>query len=306
MQLGIKTGLNSDWKKDILATRPDFCEIWFNASKIPAYADLMDGIARLGPGIGLHYWGALSDGTLSNIAYPDTKTRQESIGLIKATIDYAANYKCIYVNIHPSGRLLTKVDFTREEYKPLSESADRAICQNNFIQAVDELALFSKDRGVILTVETTPKYALGTPLPGTESRLKPIDVGDFSLAEISQVYKLPDGYFAHDFGHTAAQLVSANRQLLVNYVFDIARRLLAKTKLVHVGYIIPPYNGTDYHGSLYNTEVNSAAAVPNICELGELLKLYKQDPGIHALVEPETDDPGNFLELQKLIQATSS
>ena len=48
MKLGIKAGFHNDWKRDICATHPNFCEIWFEATKMNQYDDLTRGIKKLG------------------------------------------------------------------------------------------------------------------------------------------------------------------------------------------------------------------------------------------------------------------
>lgn len=301
MKLGIKTGLRNDWKKDIETTRPDFCEIWFDASKPAAYTDLFSYLHQQSVPFGLHYWGATKDGILSNIAYPDANIIKESLQLLTDTIELAASHECIYVNFHPCGRLLTRVDFEKETFGILTKEADMTTCITNFFESVSSLARIASANGVTLTVESAPSYSSAGEWMGASGRVKTLDIGEFRTELIVDIYDIPGIYFANDLGHTAANVVSHAREKPLQYLKNIARRLKKKTRLLHVSYLIPPYNGTDYHGSLTYDEFNSPAAMPNHAETIELLKLYKDLPEICALVEPETNHIANFFALKSLV-----
>lgn len=300
MKLGIKCGLKSDWKTDIETSRPEFVEIWFHSGKIDKYSELFAFLARNKLPSGLHYWGALPDGTMTNLGYPDNNILSYSRQAIKNTLDTAAKNGCVYVNLHPNGDRLVNVDFDREMFSSMSQPVPLKQALTIFAESLQILSEYAKSKGILLTLESCPAKALGHPWHGTEGREHPIEIGEFSVPQIEHLFRLPNVFFANDFGHTASGTVSDDRQDLVESLFDIARRLKVKTKLLHVSYIIPPYNGTDYHGCLYYDEINLPAAVPNRNELVELLQLYK-DQDVYALVEPEKDHPRNFLELKQLV-----
>ena len=118
MKLGIKVGTKNDPYKDIDATHPDFCEVWFHSGRIDEYHNLIKYIRRSGSEAGLHFWGRLSDGTLANLAYPDADVLKTSRELVERTIDTAAKYKLWYVNIHPGGAKLVSVNSEINTWTP--------------------------------------------------------------------------------------------------------------------------------------------------------------------------------------------
>lgn len=301
MKLGIKVGLKGNSSQDLLDARPDFCEIWFHGGKIDDYDNLFREIKKLGCGVGLHFWGATSDGTLANFAYPDREILRQSRELLRQTIETAARHNAIYVNMHPCGKLLSKVDFEKEEFVPFTKQAEFSQVFTNLQESLFLAAEQAKNSGITLTLESLPSRSLGAPWTGKDGRIKPIYIGEFTVAESEPLIDGNNLYFANDFGHSAANLISDDRTQVARTVFDIARRLAPKTRLLHVGYIIPPYNGTDYHGCLYNNEFKTPAAVPNFTEMKQLLSLFKNRGDVCALVEPEKDHVGNFHTLKKLV-----
>jgi hypothetical protein len=70
---------------------------------------------------------------------------------------------------------------------------------------------------------------------------------------------------------------------------------------LHLGYIIPPYNGTDYHDHLDNPVFESPNAIPNKNQMIELLKIFRHQKNIWALVEPNGLHPKNYFLAQKLL-----
>lgn len=305
MKLGIKVGLKSDWKADVLATQPDFCEIWFDSRHIEQYSDLFSFLKRENIPAGIHFWGATPDGTLANLAYPDTHILQASGELVRKTIEAAATNNVLYVNLHPCGKLLTRVDFDIESFTPYTKAVATSTAMTLLEESLTGLTEFAGDRGILLTLESTPKLALGTPWSGKSGRLKPVAIGEFTVSEIEPLLNKPHLYFANDIGHTSSNIVTSDRNEAKNLLFNIARRLAQQTKLLHVSYIIPPYNGTDYHGCLYYDEFLTHAAVPNRDEMKQLLKLFIKRNDVYTLVEPETDHVRNFQALKQLITEVS-
>lgn len=302
MKLGIKVGLRSDWKNDLLATRPDFCEIWFDSRKINDYEALFSFLKNEHIPAGIHFWGATPDGTLCNLAYPDKDILQTSRNLARITLEKATSQNALYVNFHPCGKLLSRVDFEKEEFTPYTNVSLLTKSLSILNESFTDLAYLSNKLGVILTLESTPQLALGNPWTGKQGRKNPISIGEFLVHEIEPLFsEINDLYFANDFGHTCGNVVTNDRQVVFDTVANIARRLAFKTKLLHVSYIIPPYNGTDYHGCLYYDEFRTDIAIPNHYEMLTLLKLFKNRPDVFALVEPEKDHPRNFQALKQLV-----
>lgn len=301
MKLGIKVGLKSDWKNDLITTQPDFCEIWFDSRKIPEYEELFAFTQKRGIATGIHFWGALPDNTLANLAYPDKEILNESRDLVKKTIEIAGKNKSIYVNLHPAGKLLTRVDFDKEEFEVYTKETPQNTVLTNLKESLKLISEYAKNLGVPVCLESVPLRALGHPWTGAAGRKKPIGIGEFIVNEIEPFLNIDNLYFANDFGHTAGNIVSNDRNLVIDQVFNITKRLAPRTKLLHVSYIIPPYNGTDYHGCLYYDEFSTSQAVPNRDEMKQLLKLFIERDDVGALVEPEKDHIKNFFTLKKLV-----
>ncbi|HCM37268.1 MAG: hypothetical protein UV61_C0008G0141 [Candidatus Gottesmanbacteria bacterium GW2011_GWB1_43_11] len=303
MKLGIKVGLRPESVANLVATKPDFCEIWFHSGKIDQYDDLFRQIKRLGPKIGLHFWGALADDTEANLSFPDSLILEASKKLVKKTIETAARNGCFYVNVHPGASRLSRIDFEAEQVYPYGKQLEVTDCHESLQASLTELAEFAKNVGVELYIESVPRHFLGHPWHGTQGRLKPVVIGQIPVTIIAQILKqsVANLYFTNDFGHTASNLVTNDRTIIKDGLFTTTRSLATFTKLLHVSYIIAPYNGTDYHGCLYYPEVNSSTAVPNHDETKQLLKLFVDRPDVAALVEPETDHVGNFAVLKTLV-----
>lgn len=301
MQLGIKVGLLGNPLNDLTKTQPDFCEIWFHSGKIPEYEPLFQMIRKIGCSVGLHFWGSLNDGTLTNLAYPDKEVLSQSRKLLHQTIETAAYHQAVYVNVHPCGKLLSKVDFNKKIFMPYTQEAVLNVCLNNLKESLFEAASYAHSLGVMLTVESVARLALGSPWHSKMSRLQPQNIGEFLVSEIEYIFSNPHLFFANDFGHTCGIIISKDRELVKQHLFTTSQKLALKTKLLHISYIVPPYNGTDYHGCLYDDLIKTTAAIPNYTEMKQLLNLFVKRDDVYALVEPEKDHIGNFDALKQLV-----
>jgi hypothetical protein len=302
MKLGIKVGLLGDSYTDLIKSQPDFCEVWFDSRKINLYDKLFHQIKSLKIDCGLHFWGATKDNFLANIAFPDQKILQDSLSLIKKTIDTASNYGFSYVNIHPGSTILTKVnldngplDFSATKNKTTLELATKTLRNSLF-----ELSQYAKNKHIKFYLESVPMYCYKK-INHIINRNIYEKIGELPLAIIKQMMDIDNLYFTNDFGHTLANSKSTNRYELIKYLVDESKNLLSKTKLLHVGFIIPPYNGTDYHGCLYEKAIENKIAIPNKSEIISLLKMYDKQ-NVWALAEPAKDHVGNFLYLKQLYQ----
>lgn len=301
MKLGIKVGLKGDSYSDLVQAQPDFCEVWFNTNILNSYHQLFSQIKSLNIDCGLHFWGATRGNYLANLAYPDNKILQESIDLVKQTIDTANKHNFNYVNIHPGQAMLAKVDFETVPIKftACTKAVDWETSLKTLKNSLITLAEYAKTQNVQLFIESVPKNCYSPGLNGQLDRLNYLYMAEIPISIIEQILTIENLYFTNDFGHTTANLVSTDRQTLIDFLLQKTKQLINKTKLLHVSYLIKPYNGTDYHGSLTSPEIQTDDAVPNYQELISLLKLYKNQD-ILALVEPETDHVGNFQVLKNL------
>lgn len=295
MKIGIKTGLKN--YQDLDEVQPDFCELWFHSGKIDEYDELFAAIKRKGCQHGLHFWGALEDGTLANLAYPDKEVLNSSIELVKKTIDVAAKEGSWYVNVHPGGAQLARIDFVKDSLEPYGAVATFEECQKTATSSLQILLDYAKSKDVLLLLESVPPVS-------TDSikHRRPVYTGELPFAYVEGILTtLPQLQFTNDFGHTASNLISDDRTQISAYLFDKTKKYAPRTRLIHTGFLIPPYNGTDYHGNLYEDIFKTAAAIPNESELVALLNLFRDRTDVGVIVEPSGSHPRNFEILKTLI-----
>jgi hypothetical protein len=106
---------------------------------------------------------------------------------------------------------------------------------------------------------------------------------------------------ANDFGHTASNVISDDRGAIWRYLYDTTKTLAPATRLIHLGFIVPPYNGVDFHDSLDNPVLDTPDAIPNKTQMVELLKLFKNRDDVWILVEPAENHVKNHALAQKII-----
>jgi len=118
----------------------------------------------------------------------------------------------------------------------------------------------------------------------------------YSAQEITATHPAMAGGFAiaNDFCHTACTMISDNRDAIWRYLYTMTQTLALATRLIHLGFVVPPYNGVDNHDSLDNPILNTDAAIPNKTEMIELLQLYRNRDYMWILVEPKTDHVNNY------------
>ena len=112
-------------------------------------------------------------------------------------------------------------------------------------------------------------------------------------------------WIANDFCHTAAHIISDAPEPVWAYVKDITTQLAPSTRLIHAGFVVPPYNGTDFHSTFTHPLFETSAAVPNTLQTIELLKLFDNRDDVYLLAEPARDHVENYFFLQKLLAEAS-
>lgn len=303
MKLGIKVGLQKQSFADLEATNPQFAEVWFNILQKDNYVDLFQEMKRRSMTIGLHFWGHLPDHTGVNIALPDKTIVEPSMALIKETIDIAARHKGAYVIIHPSTRSRVAIDFQKQSFEVLNEPIPEQQAEDIFMENLYILSEYAKQRNVLFVVETVPSQDTNG-WHGNDSRKKPFDI--YSLDNSVIVKAATRGFtVANDFGHTSCTVQSDNRAYVWSTLIQMTKKIFHQTKVIHLGYIIPPYNGTDFHDHLDNSLFESSQAVPNKAEMIDILRMFKDREDVFALVEPDGRHIENYFAAQKLIEAAS-
>jgi len=301
MKLGIKVGPEKESLTNIELTHTPFVEVWFRIDKKDDYTDLFDYVTKHHIETGLHFWGLTHDGLVPTLAHVDIALLKESMDLIKQTITLAAHHSFSYVNIHPGYR--TRIGC---EYKSLvfSNKHDRIVSFEqatiHFLDCVDELTEFAKRKNVLLTVETTPIRLPKGSLHKKENRNTVTDFSEYSYLDLPvDTLKFA---IANDFGHTAANCISDDPKPVWDLLYKKTVAYAPYTRLLHLGFIVPPYNGSDFHDQLDNRLFEKNSAIPNKIQMLELLKLFQNRDDIFALVEPNGQHPKNYFLAKEILQ----
>lgn len=304
MKLGIKVNADARSYDRLSGANPDLAEVWFNANDPDRYTDLFAELTRRKCDIGLHFWGTVSGNILPNLSYPDATIVTETMTLMKRTIDIAETRNFQYVNIHPGSSALLSVDFDKERYdiqKPASNLEDAI---QRFLTNVSELHAYAQKKGVVFTVETVP-LRITDGWYTADTRANPKQVHELPIAAIVQAASagIP---IANDFCHTASSIITDDEANVWRFVHGMTTLLAPMTRLIHIGFVMPPYNGTDNHDQLDNPILETSAAVPNTNQLIELLKLFSDRPDVWILAEPSNNHVKNFIIVKRLMEIAAS
>ena len=270
MKLGIKIAPGNAWQHDIEATRPQMVEIWFNAGRPNDYNEIFAYLKGKPVDIGLHYWGALPNNILTNITYPDASVNKPSLRLCHAAIDTAAAHNCSYINFHPDVYSLLHVDFSSMAIRVASETTDYKTFMTSFIKNFVALNAYARSRGVLLTVETLPMRDTPSWAPDRD-RTRVIDIHEVPVSVLVDL-AAQGVAIANDICHTACNLITPDRAPIWEFLQTATRTLAPQTRLIHMGFLAPPYNGVDFHNSLDNPVFQTRDAIPNKTEMVALLK----------------------------------
>lgn len=303
MKLGIKVNADAESIDRLHGANPDLAEVWFDATKPEKYSGLFTKLKRRKCDVGLHFWGTVNGSILPNLSYPDSTVITESMTLMKRTIDIAAENSFQYVNIHPGSSALLSVDFKKERYDIVKPPADLDDAIQRFLTNASELHAYAKSKGVVFTVETVPlRITDGWYTP--DARNTPKHVYELPIAAIVQAASagIP---IANDFCHTAASIITEDASSVWRFVHGMTTLLAPMTRLIHIGFIMPPFNGTDNHDQLDNPILETSAAVPNTKQLIELLKIFSDRPDVWILAEPSNEHVKNYGIVKRLLEIAS-
>lgn len=300
MILGIKVGPDKNSFLDLEQANAPFAEVWFNINRADEYSELFAELKRRNMQVGLHFWGMLADGISPGFGYPDAAILKASSDLVKQTIDIAACNGFQYVNIHPGSRAIVKIDLDRMDYPYVSEPIPLPQAQKIFLGQMDKLNRYAADHGIVLTVETVSRLLQKTDWYNPESRLKPLDIYQLPVSSIQAAGNLGVAV-ANDFVHTETNIISNNPQDIWTFLYDTTQKLLPVTRLIHLGFLVPPYNGTDFHDHLDNPLFQTNQAIPNKHQVINLLKLFQNRDDVWMLVEPNGRHAENYFLAQKIL-----
>lgn len=307
MKLGIKVADLPVSINDLKETGARFAEVWFQINRAADYNGIFEYLKLQKIEAGLHFWGTLSSGYLANIADPsDPERLNESVDLIKKTLEIAAKNHFRYVNIHPGSAAKIRVELKKWTYQEITQMVSLKDAENCFLANAQNLNDYARKLGVLLTVETIPPRVLSGSL---DERISDIKVINAYELPITTIYRAAGQsiMIANDFSHTAANFSDLNNpQLIYEALLKTTEKLFPVTKLIHIGFINNSFTGTDYHGSLDDKIFLENKTVPNLEELKKLLKLFKNRDDVRGLVEPVKDHIKNYFLAKKLIDTEES
>ncbi|MBI3577245.1 TIM barrel protein [Candidatus Gottesmanbacteria bacterium] len=301
MILGIKVGPDRQSFLDLEQTNAPFAEVWFDVNRADEYMELFAELKRRHMQVGLHFWGIVSDQIMVSFGHPDQNVLDGSRKLVKQTIDIAAREGFAYVNIHPGSRAIVQMDLGHMDYPSISEPVPVEQANKIFLEEMRALDHYAKTKGVVLTVETVCRKVPKTKWYEPSSRLNPIDLHQLPAASVAAAGSVGIAV-ANDFVHTESHAASENPTDIWTYLSDMTRQMAPQTRLVHLGFMVPPLNGCDTHDSLDNPLLETDQAVPNRRQMIELLKLFANRDDVWILVEPNGRHPENYFLAKKILE----
>lgn len=303
MKLGIKVAADTESIDRLNGANPQLAEVWFNANDPKAYTGLFEALKRKGCDVGLHFWGMLDNDIGPNIAYPNDKTIAASLDLMRQTIDIASENYFQYVNIHPGSAALSQVNYKKERYDILGDPVDMDDAIGLFLKNAKELHEYAISKNVVFTVETVPAR-ITDGWYDEQARLKPKNVYELPATAIIQAAQIGIPV-ANDFCHTAANVITDDPDVIWTFLLGTTKLLAPQTRLIHLGFVMPPFNGSDNHDQLDNPLLDTDQTVPNKKQMIELLKLFTNRPDVWILAEPKDDHVKNYHLVQKLVEEAS-
>jgi sugar phosphate isomerase/epimerase len=300
MLLGIKVGPQKTSIPDLIATGAPFCEVYLDINRLNEYDDLFDYLKTNRIETGLHYWASVSDKIWSNIAYPDNRIINESMSLIQKTIDIAQKSGFVYVNIHPGSRALVRFDMINQTFDLIKDPVPLNQSISLFLENAAKLDAYAKARNIVLTIETVPARVTNYYWQKPRSEQTPINVYELPVEALYRAQNLGIS-IANDFGHTAASIVTDNLEAIRRHLFEASKMLARSTRLIHLGFVAAPFNGTDFHDTLTNPVLDTDAAIPNKNQMFDLFKIFPENQKIWILVEPNASHVENYFAARKLL-----
>ena len=216
-------------------------------------------------------------------------------------IDIAKENKAGYVVYHSSMSLKNRIDHKVGRIIPLKQIASEQEASEIFTERALKLHRYAQDNNVQLLLETTPLYDLSEWF-SQKGRLNRLFIGKLPMSVVEKLTRAGIAV-ANDFEHTACNYPDHNHNETFDYLYKKTQELAAQTRLLHLGYLIPPYNGTDYHGSLSNPEFETDKALPNKQEMIRLFKLFKNHKQLWIIPEPQTDHIGSYKIASNLLNS---
>lgn len=289
-KLGIKLG-PKNWKKRLVKTKANYCEVWFNLNHASDYFPMFSYLKKHAINTGLHFWATLKSGHEPNIAYPGP-TLVETLALIKKNIDIASLNGFTYVNIHCGNRALITMDLAKLTFQPDQNYPVISLPEAEIIQrrSILELHRYALSKQVLFLTETIPSRTFGSVSDYYSMPVK-------SLIKAAQLLKI---FITNDLCHTFADEANKPLPQLWQALWNKTVALAPYTKLLHLNTVIAPYNGTDSHHGITDKDFQNKDIFPTKDKLLKILRLFKSRNDIWLVNEPKSDHEINYFSLEKL------
>ncbi len=294
---GIKIG-PKNWH-DRIAARPKCVEVWFRLDQANTYHPALKALHDAAIPFGLHFWGVTTSGHEANLAYPG-KLRHESIQMMRECLRIAHDWQATYVNIHSGNRqpinlsLNDGVVMTADPEFPAIPDREAITLRN---QALEELGRYAHQQQTILLVELIPHSTINHPLES-----QPVPEYPASPTGLLDLCKRHLIGFTNDFCHTFSRQINQPRSVLYQDFLAITQSFLPYTQLCHINTLGEPYNGTDAHYGILDSDFARTGVFPSQSEFIDLFKMYQMLPSDTWLIgEPSGDHVTNYHALCDLI-----
>lgn len=300
MKLGVKIGPEK-WHQVLEDSQAKYCEVWFRLDYAPQLTPVFEYLRSHSIHFGLHFWAVLPSGYEPNLAYQSGGIADQSQKLIAQTLSLAYQFGAQYVNIHPGSLVLKKLDL---DHQTMALATEPAISSQQALESLltqtQKLKMLADKLGLLFLVETLPKNDAHHWRDQT-GRLTTLPAQNISP---DLILKLAQSGISitNDFGHLAASWENELSNQLWPKVFSISQQLAPYTKLIHLNTVAPPFNGTDSHGGVLDSDFSSSV-FPNRHQILELLRLFKGRNDVWLIPEPPAEVMvQNYQAIKTLLQ----
>lgn len=304
MKAGIKIGPDKTWQRTLEKSQASYVEVYFVLPRYKEFKEMFSYLKNHKINFGLHFWAKLTGDFMPNLAFGG-KIAGESVKLIKQTLEIARKIGAHYVNVHPGGYKLKKVDFKAQKFIVTQKRIEETSGKQELFKNAKLLHHFGQKMGVLFLIETICKLDLADWLGKMSSRLNPqnpLNVDAQTLYELAKKEKI---FITNDFGHTLTETISDDRDLVFENLYQQTRKLAPFTKLIHANTSPAPFNGTDAHAGLLDVDF-AQNVLPNKKEIIKLFKLFKNRDDVWVVPEPLKDHVANYKSLLSLLSESSS
>jgi hypothetical protein len=299
MKIGLKIG-PKNWHSVLDQITPECVEVWFRLDWQQKYGDMFARLNLQSIPFGLHFWGILPDNLEPNLCSINPEIVEKSYQQMRQTLEIASEIGAHYVNIHPGTLKMKKLDLDQSQMTLIDgpvQELQPAI--SGLINRLKSLHQIAGQLGVLFITETLPKFEqMHWRNPdGRQQTQDPVSIDLQTMIKLSGV----NLNICNDICHDLTWFAQLPENEAFNQLLNFSRQIKNSTKLVHVGTIAPPFNGTDSHNGILVSDYE-LGSFPALNDIRSLLQLYLDQSDIWIIPEPQLEHMvANYLVLKKLI-----